>query len=223
MKVGVIGAGSWGTTLANLLAKKGYPVTLWVYEKDLAGRLPKTRINDLYLDGITLSPNLSYTNDLVDAAKGRQVLILVSPSQVMRPVLEQLKAHLADDSLLVSAAKGIENDTLMTMSEVFQEVLGTEIKNRSAFLSGPSFAREVAEEQPTAVAVAAENLDVATRIQELFSTEYFRVYTNQDVVGVVLAAVFCADPKGALGLLTVEVEVLDRHVAGVHDLDSVTT
>ena len=184
MKVGVIGAGSWGTTLANLLAKKGYPVTLWVYEKDLAGRLPKTRINDLYLDGITLSPNLSYTNDLVDAAKGRQVLILVSPSQVMRPVLEQLKAHLADDSLLVSAAKGIENDTLMTMSEVFQEVLGTEIKNRSAFLSGPSFAREVAEEQPTAVAVAAENLDVATRIQELFSTEYFRVYTNQDVVGV---------------------------------------
>jgi glycerol-3-phosphate dehydrogenase (NAD(P)+) len=184
MKVGVIGAGSWGTTLANLLAKKGYPVTLWVYEKDLAGRLPKTRINDLYLDGITLSPNLSYTNDLVDAAKGRQVLILVSPSQVMRPVLEQLKAHLADDSLLVSAAKGIENDTLMTMSEVFQEVLGTEIKHRSAFLSGPSFAREVAEEQPTAVAVAAENLDVAARIQELFSTEYFRVYTNQDVVGV---------------------------------------
>jgi glycerol-3-phosphate dehydrogenase (NAD(P)+) len=184
MKVGVIGAGSWGTTLANLLAKKGYPVTLWVYEKDLAGRLPKTRINDLYLDGITLSANLSYTNDLVDAAKGCQVLILVSPSQVMRPVLEQLKAHIADDCLLVSAAKGIENDTLMTMSEVFQEVLGTEVKYRSAFLSGPSFAREVAAEQPTAVAVAADNLDVATRIQELFSTEYFRVYTNQDVVGV---------------------------------------
>jgi glycerol-3-phosphate dehydrogenase (NAD(P)+) len=184
MKVGVIGAGSWGTTLANLLAKKGYPVTLWVYEKDLAGRLPKTRINDLYLDGITLSANLSYTNDLVDAAKGCQVLILVSPSQVMRPVLEQLKAYIAEDCLLVSAAKGIENDTLMTMSEVFQEVLGTEVKYRSAFLSGPSFAREVAAEQPTAVAVAADNLDVATRIQELFSTEYFRVYTNQDVVGV---------------------------------------
>lgn len=184
MKIGVIGAGSWGTTLANLLAKKGYPVTLWVYEKDLAGRVAKTRINDLYLDGIILSPNLSYTNNLVDAAKGCQVLILVSPSQVMRPVLEQLKAHLAEDCLLVSAAKGIENDTLMTMSEVFQEVLGTEVKYRSAFLSGPSFAREVAEEQPTAVAVAADNLDVATRIQELFSTEYFRVYTNQDVVGV---------------------------------------
>jgi glycerol-3-phosphate dehydrogenase (NAD(P)+) len=184
MKIGVIGAGSWGTTLANVLAKKGYSVTLWVYEKDLAERLPETRINDIYLDGVTLSPNLSYTNDLIDAVKGRQVLVLVSPSQVMRPVLKQLAPHLASDCLLVSAAKGIENDTLMTMSEVLQEVLGTDVKQRSAFLSGPSFAREVAAEQPTAVAVAADNLDVASRIQELFSTEYFRVYTNQDVVGV---------------------------------------
>ena len=183
-KIGVIGAGSWGTTLANVLAKKGYAVTLWVYEKDLAERLPETRINDLYLDGITLSANLSYTNNLVDAVKGRQVLVLVSPSQVMRPVLKQLAPYLASDCLLVSAAKGIENDTLMTMSEVLQEVLGAEVKQRSAFLSGPSFAREVAAEQPTAVAVAADNLDVASRVQELFSTEYFRVYTNQDVVGV---------------------------------------
>ncbi len=184
MKIGVIGAGSWGTTLADLLAKKNYSVTLWVYENDLAERLPKTRINDLYLDGITLSPKLAYTSDLGAAAKGCQVLVLVSPSQVMRAVLKQLKPHLTDDCLLVSAAKGIENDTLMTMSEVLQEVFGTEIKQRSAFLSGPSFAREVAAEQPTAVAVAAENLDVAARIQELFSTDYFRVYTNQDVVGV---------------------------------------
>ena len=184
MNIGVIGAGSWGTTLANLLAKKGYEVTLWVYEKDLADRLPETCINDLYLDGITLSPNLSYTNVLADAVEDCQVVILVSPSQVMRSVLKQLKPHLADDCLLVSAAKGIENDTLMTMSEVLQEVIGTEVKKRSAFLSGPSFAREVAAEQPTAVSVAADNLDVAVRIQELFSTSYFRVYTNQDVVGV---------------------------------------
>ena len=184
MKIGVIGAGSWGTTLANVLAKKGYDVTLWVYEQDLAARLPETRINDLYLDGISLSANLSYTNDLAEAVQGSQALVLVSPSQVMRPVLEQLKPHLADDCLLVSAAKGIENDTLLTMSEVLQEILGTEVKQRSAFLSGPSFAREVAAEQPTAVAVAADDLAVASRVQELFSTEYFRVYTNQDVVGI---------------------------------------
>lgn len=184
MKIGVIGAGSWGTTLANVLAKKGYAVTLWVYETDLAVRLQETRINDLYLEGIKLSANLSYTNNLSNAVQGRQVLVLVPPSQVMRHLLKQLKPYLADDCLLVSAAKGIENDTLLTMSEVLQEVVGPEVKHRCAFLSGPSFAREVAAEQPTAVAVAAEDLDVARRIQELFSTEYFRVYTNQDVVGV---------------------------------------
>lgn len=183
-KIGVIGAGSWGTTLANVLAKKGYDVTLWVYEQDLAARLSETRINDLYLDEITLSPNLSYTSDLAEAVQGCQFLVLVSPSQVMRHVLKQLKPHLADDCLLVSAAKGIENNTLLTMSEVLQEVLGSEIEQRCAFLSGPSFAREVAGEQPTAVAVAAVDIEVAHQVQELFSTEYFRVYTNQDVVGV---------------------------------------
>jgi glycerol-3-phosphate dehydrogenase (NAD(P)+) len=183
-KVGVIGAGSWGTTLANVLAKKGHEVTLWVYEKDLATRLQKTSVNDLYLDGITLSENLSYTDVLSHAVRGSKVLVLVSPSQVMRHVIKQFKNDLEEDCLLVSAAKGIENDTLLTMSEVLQEVFGQETNQRSAFLSGPSFAREVAVEQPTAVAVAAENLAVAQQIQDLFSTEYFRVYTNQDVVGV---------------------------------------
>ncbi len=183
-KIGVIGAGSWGTTLANVLAKKGFATTLWVYEPDLAVRMAETHINDLYLDGIRLSPNLSYSNDLASTVRGCDVLVLVSPSQVMRSVLVELKPHLADDCLLISAAKGIENGTLQTMSEVLQEVLGTHVKERSAFLSGPSFAKEVAEEQPTAVAVAADDLAVAGRVQELFSTEYFRVYTNQDVVGI---------------------------------------
>ncbi len=184
IKIGVIGAGSWGTTLANVLAKKGHDVTLWVYEADLAKRLQETGVNDLYLDGITLSSKMAYTNDLQEAAKDSQLLLLVSPSQVMRHVLKELKPHIADDCLLVSAAKGIENGTLLTMSEVLQEVLGEQVAKRSAFLSGPSFAREVAIEQPTAVAVAAEDLEVANRVQEVFSTDYFRVYTNQDVVGV---------------------------------------
>jgi len=184
MKIGVIGAGSWGTTLANVLAKKGHDVTLWVYEADLAKRLQETGVNDLYLDGITLSSKLAYTNDLAEAAKNSQLILLVSPSQVMRHVLKDLKAYIPEDCLLVSAAKGIENGTLLTMSEVLQEVLGEQVAKRSAFLSGPSFAREVAVEQPTAVAVAAEDLEVAHRVQDVFSTDYFRVYTNQDVVGV---------------------------------------
>ena len=184
MKIGVIGAGSWGTTLANVLAKKGHDVTLWVYEADLAQRLQETGVNDLYLDGITLSSKLAYTNDLSEAAQNSQLILLVSPSQVMRHVLKELKAYIPEDCLLVSAAKGIENGTLLTMSEVLQEVLGEQVAKRSAFLSGPSFAREVAIEQPTAVTVAAENPEVAHRAQEVFSTDYFRVYTNQDVVGV---------------------------------------
>jgi len=184
MNIGVIGAGSRGTTRANLLAKRGLPVTLWVYETDLAERMAKTRINDLYLDGYPLSPNLASTSELSEAVVDRQLLLLVSPSQVMRQVLKQLQPYLGVTCLLVSAAKGIENNSLQTMSEVLEEVLGTEVKNRCAFLSGPSFAKEVAEEQPTAVAVAADDLDVAHRVQEIFSTDYFRVYTNQDVVGV---------------------------------------
>ena len=184
MKIGVIGAGSWGTTLANVLAKKGHDVTLWVYEADLSKRLQETGVNDLYLDGITLSSKLAYTNDLSEAAQNSQLILLVSPSQVMRHVLKDLKAYIPEDCLLVSAAKGIENGTLLTMSEVLQEVLGEQVAKRSAFLSGPSFAREVAAEQPTAVTVAAVNPEVAHRVQEIFSTDYFRVYTNQDVVGV---------------------------------------
>ena len=184
MNIGVIGAGSWGTTLADLLAKKGFPVTLWVYESDLAERMAKTRINDLYLNGFTLSPNLAFTNELSEAVVDHQLLLLVSPSQVMRQVLKQLQPHLDKSCLLVSAAKGIENNSLQLMSEVLEEVLGAEVKNRCAFLSGPSFAKEVAEEQPTAVTLAADDLGVAHRVQEIFSTDYFRVYTNQDVVGV---------------------------------------
>jgi len=184
MKIGVIGAGSWGTTLANLLAKAGHRVTLWAYEDDLALRIAESRVNDLYLPGVTLAPSLACTSRLREAVEGSQLLLLVSPSQVMRHVLLELAAFLPDGCLLVSAAKGIENGTLMTMSEVLEEVLGPEVAQRCAFLSGPSFAREVADEKLTAVAVAAQSPEVAKKVQEVFSTEYFRVYTNQDVMGV---------------------------------------
>jgi len=184
MRIAVIGAGSWGTTLANLLAKKGMDTVLWAYEPDLAERMRATRSNDLFLAGVRLDQRLTFSNDLFAAAVGRQVIVLVSPSQVMRPVVEQLRPHLAADSLLVSAAKGIENRSLLLMSEVLEEVLGPAVANRCSYLSGPSFAKEVAAELPTAVAVAASDADVACCIQELFRTDYFRVYTNADVIGV---------------------------------------
>lgn len=186
MRIAVIGAGSWGTTLANLLAGKGVETTLWAFEADLVERMRQSRINDLFLPGFELDRRLGYTNDLAEAVTGRQVVVLVSPSQVMRRVVGQLRPHLAPDGLLISAAKGIENDTLLLMSEVLEELLGSGATARCAYLSGPSFAREVAAGLPTAVAVAANDPAVAETVQQLFSTDVFRVYTNADVIGVEL-------------------------------------
>jgi len=186
MKIAVIGAGSWGTALADLLAKKGLPVTLWVYEADLAERMAQTRENDLYLAGRVLCERLTYTSDLQDVCRGRDVLVLVPPSQVMRRVMEQAVGAIAPGTLIVSASKGIENDTLMPMSDVLFSILPAEQQERIAFLSGPSFAREVAQEMPTAVVAASRSLEAAQDTQRLFSTETFRVYTNHDIIGVEL-------------------------------------
>jgi glycerol-3-phosphate dehydrogenase (NAD(P)+) len=186
LNIGVIGAGSWGTTLADLLARKNYPVTLWVYEKDLAERMTSSKINDLYLPGFTLSENLSVTSDLADAVRGQDLLLLVSPSQVMRPVLQQMVSDIGDQALIVSASKGIENETLLPMAEVITDCLGSHWARSLVFLSGPSFAREVAAGMPTAVVAASADAKAAARVQEVFSTPYFRVYTNDDVIGVEL-------------------------------------
>ena len=187
MKIGVIGAGSWGTTLANLLAKKkGFSVTLWAYEADLVARMAASHENDLFLPGVQLDANLSFSNDLAEVAADRDLLLLVPPSQVMRKVMTVAVPHLNPRTLIVSASKGVENDTLAPMSTVLTDVLPESFHERLAFLSGPSFAREVAKEMPTAVVAAAEDLAVAAEVQDVFSTDYFRVYTNDDIIGVEL-------------------------------------
>ncbi|CAG0953365.1 glycerol-3-phosphate dehydrogenase (NAD(P)+) [Geobacteraceae bacterium] len=183
-KIGVIGAGSWGTTLANLLAKKGLDVTLWAYEADLVEEMQSTRVNSLFLPGITLAPGLHFTSSLEEAATGKEVVLLASPSQVMRGVIAKLLPFLAPGVTLVNASKGIELDTLMTMDQVCAAVLPPENGGRFCVLSGPSFAREVAQEMPTAVVAAAADPAVAALVQRLFTAPYFRVYTNSDVVGV---------------------------------------
>jgi glycerol-3-phosphate dehydrogenase (NAD(P)+) len=186
MNIGVVGAGSWGTTLADLLAKRGNAVTLWAYETDLVERMRETRKNDLFLSGFTLDENLTFTADLAEAVAGKELVVLVSPSQVMRGVLQQAAPHLSPDTLLVSAAKGIENNTLMLMSEILEEVLPSEQRRRVAYLSGPTFAREVAAEMPTALTVASEDQAVAREVQKIFSCKYFRLYRQDDVIGVEL-------------------------------------
>lgn len=186
MEIGVIGAGSWGTTLANLLADKGIKVTLWAYETDLVERMQANRENDLYLPGFKLSDNLAFTGELEAAVAGKELVLFVPPSQVLRGLLEQVLAYFADDVIIVSASKGIENETLLPMSEVFAELLPKKLAARTAYLSGPSFAKEVIQKMPTAVAVAAHDEDIAGTVQQVFSTDFFRVYTNNDAIGVEL-------------------------------------
>ncbi len=185
-EIGVIGAGSWGTTLANLLAQKGYTVTLWCYEADLAQRMEQAGINDLYLPDVKLAKNLRISSNLKEVVAGKQTLLFVTPSQVTRLVLKQALPDISPQALVVSASKGIENDSLMLLSQVFEELLPSEMHNQLGFLSGPSFAKEVCAGIPTAVVAAAPDPKIAAEIQKIFSTELFRVYSHNDIIGVEL-------------------------------------
>jgi glycerol-3-phosphate dehydrogenase (NAD(P)+) len=186
-KIGVIGAGAWGTALAMLLADKGRDVTLWMYEKDLAEEAARTRENRVYLPGFTLPPSISVTSSLETAAGDKQVLLSVVPSHTVRAVAAQFAPFLSPDAVIISASKGLELDTLMPLSEVFKDVLAQRHHDNLCFLSGPSFAKEVARKMPTAVSLAWYDPEVGRRAQELLSNSYFRVYTNSDVIGVELA------------------------------------
>ena len=159
---------------------------LWCYEADLAQRMQANRENDLYLPGIKLVDQLEIENNLVEAVSGKEVVLFVTPSQVTRQILQQVLPHIAADALVLSASKGIENDSLMLLSEVFEQVLPEAMHRNIGFVSGPSFAKEVSMGMPTAVVAAAREFAVAERIQRLFSTDRFRVYTSNDIIGVEL-------------------------------------
>ena len=186
-KIGVIGAGAWGTALAMLLADKGHDVTLWMYEKDLADETARTRENRVYLPGFTLPGSITVTSSLEAAVKDKPLILSVVPSHTVRTVTEQFASFLIKNAIIVSASKGIEIDTLMPLSQVFKDILPNEFHERLCFLSGPSFAKEVAQKIPTAVALASYDPVVGKKVQEVFSNAYFRVYTNPDVLGVELA------------------------------------
>lgn len=186
LKIGVVGAGSWGTALANLLAGKGYELDLWVFEPEVCRQIEKQRENKVFLPGVTLSPNLKPTNDLAAAVGQKDVVLVVVPSHVMRLVMQQAASHLTPQTVLISAAKGIENGTHLTMSGVIRETVAAISDKRLAVLSGPSFAKEVARKAPTVVAVASKDLALAERVQNIFATPYFRVYANPDMIGVEL-------------------------------------
>lgn len=180
--IAVIGAGSWGTTLACLLADNGYDVTLWVYEKDLSDRIQSSRENDVFLPGYKVPDNLNISNDLEGALKNAKYILSVVPSQHTRAVFKDLVNVISEDSVIISASKGIETGTLLTVSEIFHELTGKKV----TAISGPSFAKEVIEKKPTAVTIASEDKEIGLNLQQLFSNDYFRVYTNTDVMGAEL-------------------------------------
>lgn len=186
-KIGVIGAGAWGTALSLLLADKGHEVTLWMYEKDLAEEASRTRINRVYLPGFALPPSITVTSSLEEAVKNRPIILSVVPSHTARPVAKQFSPFLSKDAIIISASKGIEIDSLMPLSDVFKDVLPAQHHRNLCFLSGPSFAKEVAQKMPTAVALASYDAAAGKRAQTAFSNAYFRVYTNADVIGVEMA------------------------------------
>jgi len=178
--VAVIGAGSWGTTLASLLSKKGYDVSLWVYEKDLAEEIERTRLNKVYLPDIRLPENIMVSHRIDEVVNKARYILNVVPAQYTRAVFKEISPYLSNGSAIISASKGIERGTLMTISSVLKELTGHEV----AALSGPSFAKEVIKNLPTAVTLATENRNTGILLQELFNTSTFRVYTHNDILGV---------------------------------------
>ncbi len=186
-KIAVLGAGSWGTTLAILLSCNGREVSLWEHLDSACQDLNAKRENANFLPGIKIPPDIFISSNLSDIIDSSSVIVLAVPSHVIRPVCETLAQLDIRNRLIISVAKGIENDTLMRMSEVISEILvSSDNQNRVGVLSGPSHAEEVSVRMPTSIVAAATDNKIARKIQEIFINEYFRVYTNNDVIGVEL-------------------------------------
>lgn len=185
-QMAVIGAGAWGTALASLLASNGHGVALWTWQAEHAERMRLSRANEEFLPGFALPAAVCPTSDLQGALRGAKVVLICVPSQVVRKVTEQARPFINDDVYLVSATKGIEESSLMLMSEVVEDVLGSAVRARFAVLSGPSFAREVAAGMPTNVVVAGHHPTVVDEVQRLFAGERMRVYASDDPLGVQL-------------------------------------
>jgi glycerol-3-phosphate dehydrogenase (NAD(P)+) len=181
----VLGAGAWGTALASVLAERGdAPVALWAKRRELSDAINATRENTRYLPGIALPKNLSCTDDLGAALHGAKMVVFVVPSHSMREVARNAAPHLRRGVPIVSATKGMEADSLLFMDEVLAQELPAHACDQLAFLSGPSFAKELAMHLPTAVVIAARDAGVVARVMKRFHTPYLRTYASDDVAGV---------------------------------------
>jgi len=184
--ISVIGAGSFGTALASLFSSMYDEVLLWIYEEDVFNAIIQERENKIYMPGLKLRQNIKPTRSIEEAVKDKEVIFLAVPSHVLRTVVNNIKPFVSENTIIVSVAKGIENETNCLMAEVIESVLGENYKNNICVLSGPSFAKEVAEGKPTLVVAASYDLKKAETIQKNFSNNNFRIYTSDDVIGVEL-------------------------------------
>lgn len=182
-QISIVGAGSWGTAIAVLLAKKGLNVKLWVRDNGLVDKIKNTRENPEYLPGTVLPDNIIASSDMEFCCRDSEAAIIAAPSHAMRDICGQMKNFVSKEQVIVSLTKGIENDTLLRMSEIIKEFM---TENEVAVVSGPSHAEEVANDIPTAVVASSQKRAVAEYVQDLFMTPLFRVYTNPDIVGVEL-------------------------------------
>lgn len=180
--IAVIGAGSWGTTLARLLAEKAYDVSLWVYEEDLCEEMKRVRVNAQYLPDFPVPDNVIITHDLEKAVNKARYVLNVVPTQYAREALKAAIPYMIPEAVIINASKGIERKTLLTVSSIIRELTS----HRVAALSGPSFAQEVCRKLPTAVTLSCSDPPTALLLQEIFNTSYFRVYTHDDILGVEL-------------------------------------
>jgi glycerol-3-phosphate dehydrogenase (NAD(P)+) len=184
MTLAIIGGGSWGTALSIILAPRFESLRLWVYETDLAERLRATRENDVYLPGLRVPDHVEIVTGLAAALADAEIVLCVIPSRHARGLYSQMLPHLGPSMTFASATKGLENGTLLRMSDVLAEVVAPRFAPRIAVLSGPTFAREVARGEPTALVVASAHSETASRVQAAFSGPTFRLYTNADPIGV---------------------------------------
>jgi glycerol-3-phosphate dehydrogenase (NAD(P)+) len=183
-RLSVVGAGAWGTALASHAARLGHDVRMWAREPEVAEEITRQHSNTPYLAGIELPPTISAVADAGEAVAGAEIVILVPPSQHLRAVATSIERALGPEALVVVATKGIEEQTLSLMSDVLGETLPAVGAERIAFLSGPSFASEVARGKPADVVVASRHMQAARRVQPLLHAPLFRVYSSGDPVGV---------------------------------------
>lgn len=187
-KVAVVGAGSWGTAVANLLANKGYEVSLWARDKAVADKINAEHYNPRYLKDVQVSENIVATDKLTDSISGASLVVMAIPSHSFRHMAKQIEPVIGSSAIAVSLVKGIEENTCKRMSEILSEELSGKIGNRIGVLSGPNHAEEVIKNIPSATVVTSFSKSVAEELQETFMTPRFRVYSNPDIVGVELGA-----------------------------------